>query len=412
MMRIPPHFRLPFSEGSSWIADFLLKYSSKLPNKEALQVSPRLYKDILRVSKKVEESGIPDNLYLAHVHPKVNTGVFLKPDAPAIAEGTFIGIYTGLYELVESDITEGTSYAYDVAQNVHIKKNEYKHVLKPKESWASDTEYSIQTSAIERGNFTRYINHSSLETNIEAVVSKLPDGRMEILLFALRTIHPGEQLFSNYGGQYWKALQVIPNDMRPNTYVLTPSLKVKLAHPIKPIAASHQKLLMPLRNVLVNIPEEVQESDVFKNIKKQIPTLSKKAKKEVSAFEEIILEKGLPRKFSLSSSQGKIKVILKKKEEPILKNTCIGLIAGTFSLQNSKKRSFMIAQKKKETLSLDVSKDSNFLSQLPCKDAQSNLKIRLLWDEEEECPALFVFASCKINPGDELLLSSIDVCKL
>lgn len=406
MMNIPEHFRLPFSEGSSWYEDFLLKYSSKLPRKEALQVSARLYKDIQRVSKEIELRGLPSNLYLAHVHPKVNTGVFLKPDAKPIPAGTFIGVYTGLYELVECDITEGTSYAYDVAQGVRIKKTDFKHVLNPKEPWARDTEYSIQTSAIKKGNFTRFINHSSLETNIEAIVSKLPNGRMEILLLALRAIQPGEQLFSNYGGQYWKALNIIPNDMRPNTYILTPNLKVKLANPIKPIAASHQKILLPLRNVLVNIPEEVESHPLFKAVKKQLPNISQKAKKEVDAFEEIVLEKGLPRKFSIAANQGKLKVTLKKNQDPIAKNTCIGLIAGTFSLNPSKKRSFVVAQGKKGTLSLEASEESNFLSHLPCKDTQSNLNIRFVWDDEEDYPVLLVFAARKILPGEQLVLSN------
>jgi len=405
MMNIPEHFRLPFSEGSPWIMDFLLTYSSKLKRKDAFQVPARLYKEILRISQKVIEQGIPDNLYLAHVHPKVNTGVFLRPDAKPIRARTLIGVYTGLYELVESDITTGTSYAYDVAQGVKIKKNEYKYLLHPTEPWSPRIEYSIQTSAIEKGNFTRYINHSSLETNIEALVSKLPNGKMEILLLALRTIHPGEQLFSNYGGQYWKALKIIPNDMRPDTYTLTSSLKVKLTNPIPPLSPSQQKLLMPLRNVLVDVPEKVEACSLFKTLKKQIPLISKKAKKEVDAFEEIVLEKGIPRRFALTSKNGKLKVSLKEQESPIPKNTCIGLIAGAFSINPGKKHSFLVAEKGKQQLFFESSQESNFLSLLPYKDSQSNLRIRLVWDGEEEYPVFLVFTSCKISPGDQLILS-------
>ncbi len=405
MIHIPDHFRLPFSEGSPWIQELLLKYSSKLSTKEAYPVSARLYKDILRVSKEIEQTGIPSHLYLAHVHPKVHIGVFLKPDAPAIEEGTLIGVYTGQYELVESDITEGTSYAYDVAQGVSIKKSEYKHVLHPKQPWSQDIEYSVQTSAIKKGNFTRYINHSSLETNIEAVVSKLPDGRIEILLLALKTIHPGEQLFSCYGGQYWKALNIIPNDMRPSTYVLTPSLKVKLTHPIKPLSPSHQKLLLPLRNVLVHVPEEVEAHPLFKALKKQLPLVSKKVKKEIDAFEEIVLEKGIPRRLAVASRQGLLKVTLKENQTPLAKNTCMGLMAGRFSLRPLSKRSFLIAQGKKSSLYFDVSQESNFLSLLPYKDSISNLNIRLFWDEEENHPVLLVFTTSKILPKKQLVLS-------
>lgn len=403
---IPDHFRLPCSEGSPWVHELLLKYSSKLSTKEAYPVSARLYKDIMRISQEIEETGIPNHLYLAHVHPKVHIGVFLKPDAPAIEEGTLIGVYTGQYELVESDITEGTSYAYDVAQGVSIKKSEYKHVLNPKHPWSKDIEYSVQTSAIKKGNFTRYINHSSLETNIEAVVSKLPDGRIEILLLALKTIHPGEQLFSCYGGQYWKALNIIPNDMRPNTYVLTPSLKVKLAHPIKPLPPSHQKLLLPLRNVSVHVPEEVEVTPLFKALKKQLPRVSKKMKKEVDAFEEIVLEKGIPRRLAIASRQGKLKVTLKENQTPVAKNSFMGLMAGTFSSKPLSKHSFLIAQGKKTCLYFDASQESNFLSYLIDQDSKSNLTIRLFWDEEENYPVFLVFTACKILPKKPLVLSS------
>jgi hypothetical protein len=162
---------------------------------------------------------------------------------------------------------------------------------------------------------------------------------------------------------------------------------------------------MPLRNVLVEVPEEVENHSLFKALKKQIPTISQKAKQEVDEFEEIVLEKGIPRKFSISSRQGKLKITLKENQNPIPKNTCIGLISGVFSLNSSSKRSFIVAQGKKAAISFDSSQEGNFLSFLPFKDFQSNLHIRLVWDDEEEYPVLLVFTSCKIYPKEQLTLS-------
>lgn len=407
-MIIPKEFREPFSKGSPWITAFLLKYSSKLPSSEALKVSSSLYKEILRVNEEIEKYGLPQNLYAAHVHPNVQTGIFLKPDSPPIEVGDFIGIYTGVYELVESDITTGTSYAYDVAQNVRLKKEEKKHVLN---AHHKNNEYSIQTNAIPAGNFTRYINHTSSEPNIEAIVSKLPDGRMEILLFALHPIEPGEQLLSCYGGLYWKALGFIPDDMTPDTYILTPSLKVKLQNKIKPFTPQQKEILTPLRNVLVHLPKSFEKSVFFKPLKKKLPSLGKKQKKEIDAIEEIVLERGIPRNFQISCQKGKVKFSLKKGEKTIKKNTLIGTISGTFSFKKSSS-GFLLAEKDEKKLFLDCSKETNFLSHIPLDLKKSNLSLKLYFDKEENSLSLLVFASKAIKEGDLLFLKSVETITL
>jgi hypothetical protein len=133
--------------------------------------------------------------------------------------------------------------------------------------------------------------------------------------------------------------------------------------------------------------------------------ISKKAKEKVDAFEEIVLEKGIPRKFFLSYRQGKLKVALKKNEAAIAKNTCIGLLSGAFSLHPGKKSSFIVAQGSKGTLFFDASQEENFLSSLPYQEPKSNLCIHFVWDEEEEYIAPLVFTSRKIEPGDPLIVS-------
>ncbi len=268
-MAIPKHFRLTSSKGSAWIQSYLLKYSKKLPRKDALKVDAKLLKEIEKVNEEIEKTGLPSNLLLAHVHENVATGVFLNPKSKPIKAGTFIGIYTGLYELVESAIQTGTSYAYDVAQELTLKKSELRHVVRHHTEEVDEKDYSIQTNAFEMGNFTRYINHTSLNPNIEAVVSKFPDGRMEILLFALHPIQPGDQLLSCYGGQYWQVLDFIPDDMNPDTYTLTPSLKVKLSNPLPALSPKQKALLIPLRNVSIETPPDLEKHPLMKTLRKK-----------------------------------------------------------------------------------------------------------------------------------------------
>ena len=87
-------------------------------------------------------------------------------------------------------------------------------------------DYSIQTNAVNAGNFTRYINHSSVNNNIEAITKKMPDGTIEVCLFTCKTIRPGEQLLSNYGGLYWVVLPILPEPVTPRSYMLSKEEKV------------------------------------------------------------------------------------------------------------------------------------------------------------------------------------------
>ncbi len=405
-MSLPKHFRLTFSHGSPWINAYLLKYSKKLAFKDALSVSTKLQKSIEKINKAIEKDGLPSNLHLAYVHPKVQTGVFLKPTSAPIKGGSFIGIYTGHYELVDSEIMTGTSYAYDVAQDLTLKKDELKHFARYEAEKRADKDYSIQTNALEMGNFTRYINHTSLAPNIEAVVSKLSDGRLEIILFALHTIKPGEQLLSCYGGQYWKALGVIPNDMKPDTYLLTKGLKAKLSNPIKSLPEKQKTLLMPLRNAVLDIPENVENRPLVKALTKKAPRMNKKEQKEISDFEDFVLERGIPRKWQITPLNGNLKISLKAGEKPIRKNKLIGSLSGSLSLKSSS-CSFLIDENKKPKLFLDCKKESNFLSRAPRDSKKSNLALKIGFDKELDSLVILVFATKTIHPKDFLVFSEM-----
>lgn len=394
-------FNLLFSEGTPWILAFLKRYGNKLPSSEALKVSSKLYKSIVQVNKEISSIGHPSNLQLAHVHKNVKTGVFLKPGENPIQRGTFIGIYTGHYELVKGDIATGTSYAYDVAQTIRLRKKDLSHLTYPSTSSSKTLDFSIQTNAMEMGNFTRYINHSSLNNNIEAVVSKFPDGRIEVLLFALKKIGPGEQLLSNYGGQYWKALGIIPDDMTPKTYVMTSSSRLKQGEKTKKLSPKQKNFLLPLRTIETNLEKTLEKKKFVQKVIEKAPLLSKKQKKELDCFEEIVLERGIPRQWTLAFCKKNIQVQLNRSEKKIPKNTFIGSIAGNFSLTPSS-NSFLLETEKKTSLYLDASSDSNFFSILPKENKNKNLDIRLMWDPEDSSLKALVFSSKVILPGEQL----------
>jgi hypothetical protein len=394
--RIPKKFRLPFSVGIDWITEFLHKRSKKLLRSEAFLVSKKLYQKITEHNAVILKEGLPSHLHLAYVHPKVKTGVFLKMGEKPIKMGSFIGIYTGLYELVPGDLGTNTSYAYDVAAEIRIPKSALQYIQYAQKKADTKEEYAIQTNAYPTGNFTRFINHSSLEPNIEAIVSKLPEGRIEIILFALKEIKPGEQLLSNYGGQYWTALNVIPNDMTPTTYRLNKLGKVELVHKHKAQSKKVYEALLSLRNPFLEIPKKL--TPIASKLKKALPKLSRADKKHVEEFEEIILEKGLPRHLEWKSISSHLR--LKKESKAISKNGFIGVLAGTLTtnpsdlfLGNFQGKSLWIHSKEKANR-------FNLLS----KSAKGNVRIELTYDSDRETLLPLLIATKKIHPGDALLL--------
>lgn len=197
-------YNLLFSKGTTLIDRLLKQHIKTIPTSQGLFVSKNLSEAIAQKNKEITANEIPSNLQLAYINSEVTNGIFLKVQEQCLEIGTFIGIYTGLYELIKLDQCQATRYTYSIAKEISLAKEKYR----------------IQTNAESMGNFTRFINHSHLEPNVKAVLCKFPSGRIEFILFALKKIHPGEQLLSNYGSNYWKNLHIEPTDMTPTTYTL------------------------------------------------------------------------------------------------------------------------------------------------------------------------------------------------
>jgi SET domain-containing protein len=113
------------------------------------------------------------------VNPLVGYGVFATSK---ISELSFIGEYTGVVRKRRFWGEFSNDYVFSYSIEPH------------------DTPWVID--AREKGNFTRFINHS-YEPNLTAkwIIS---GGVAHIILFANRLIYPGEQLTYDYGPKYWK----------------------------------------------------------------------------------------------------------------------------------------------------------------------------------------------------------------
>lgn len=407
-MQLPKKFKLLFSKGSPWVEKFLHQYVKKLPASETFKVSKKVYKEITKINESIDSSDLPSNLKLAHVNEQVDTGVFLKPECKSIPLGTLIGVYTGAYELVPGDLSSCNSYAYDVAQGIHLKKEDLKEVSRHEKTIDTDQEYSVQTNALNTGNFTRFINHSSLRPNIEAVVGKLPDNRIEILLFALHRINPGEQLLSNYGGYYWKALNIIPTDMAPSTYLLNTSHEAYLANPITAPSSAIISELLTLRNSSTQVPDEILSTSIYKKFKKAIPTLPEKHLKKIEDWENSTVERGIPRYLSLMLQKKKWHLY---SEKAFRTGSLLGSFAATLSTTKTN-HCLKIASTSKTDLFIDFVKYKNCLSLIEEDPLNGNTCLRPMYDKDTNTLYILLFATTAITKGDLLFLSNVEPLSL
>ncbi len=113
------------------------------------------------------------------VNPLVGYGVFAEK---MISELTYIGEYTGVVRKRRFWKDSSNDYVFGYVIGPHDTK------------WVID--------AKEKGNFTRFINHSYQPNLTSRWI--IVDGIAHIIFFANRLIMPGEQLTYDYGPYYWR----------------------------------------------------------------------------------------------------------------------------------------------------------------------------------------------------------------
>lgn len=119
------------------------------------------------------------DFFVKKVHPLVGFGVFTKK---IISEFTCIGEYVGIVR---------KRRWFSESKNDYV----FGYVIGPKDTpWVIDAQ--------EKGNLTRFINHSYSPN----LISKwtIFQNTAHILFYAKRTIFSGEQLTYDYGPYYWR----------------------------------------------------------------------------------------------------------------------------------------------------------------------------------------------------------------
>ena len=120
------------------------------------------------------------HIQIQHINNKIGYGLFASKHLPV---GSFIGVYTGVVRSRRAFMKNPNDYSFAYPQ---IKFSLHR--------------YSI--NAASKGNETRYINHSN-HPNCQAV-SAFYDGILHIIIRTVRKVSTGEQLFYNYGDEYWR----------------------------------------------------------------------------------------------------------------------------------------------------------------------------------------------------------------
>ncbi|MCH9811145.1 SET domain-containing protein-lysine N-methyltransferase [bacterium] len=127
-------------------------------------------------------------VYLELVNPLIGYGVFAGESLPSLS---YIGEYTGTLRKRRRFKDKGNDYIFGYMVG------------------AFGTPWIID--AKEKGNFTRFINHS-FYPNISSR-GVVVDGVYRVIFFANKAIKKGEQLTYDYGPTYWNGSRPYPQDL-------------------------------------------------------------------------------------------------------------------------------------------------------------------------------------------------------
>ena len=201
------------------------------------RISKKNLKILAEISKEIEHTGCPKRFVCKKLPHQLGKGIFLAPTAEPILKGEVIASYGGEISVVihnEGEGEEAGAYAFAPIESFLLNREEQiffdkAHHYHPKRL------YSLKLDACKKGNFTRFVNHSS-KPNVVAdtfFIPKNPYGLtpspLEIVYVAKKKILPGEQLLISYeeGDEtYWKPFHITPFPMTPQTFVLNSTLQL------------------------------------------------------------------------------------------------------------------------------------------------------------------------------------------
>ena len=183
-------------------------------------------KEIVAVVAAIKQRGLPKYLVCKKLPQGLGRGIFLHPKAKPILKGQVIAPYAGEVSILPQNMPDDSAYAFAVISDILLSKKT-QALLNPHLPYHPRRLYFVNLDALKKGNFTRFINHSE-KPNVVAHLVRIPPNAynlssspMEIIYYAKRTIHPGEQLLICYEDgekSYWGPLDIEPFPMTSKTF--------------------------------------------------------------------------------------------------------------------------------------------------------------------------------------------------
>lgn len=211
---IPRGFNMPYARASLNVASIVKR---QFDEANAGQIPES---ELSAYLSDMERYGIRPNLRLCKIDDEVGHGIFLAHDAPPIKAGDFIGFYAGEFLVSHKDDPLDSDYLFTVFSDVELHKSEI-DLLEGADQFETN-EFYIEVDGKKKGNFLRYINHTSNENaNLKSRYVLAKDGSIQIAIFAKKDIQPGQQAMLDYQHDYWKAKGIEPKIDTPDTFTLT-----------------------------------------------------------------------------------------------------------------------------------------------------------------------------------------------
>jgi SET domain len=226
-------FKLPFQLADETVTGIISREIKK-QKITVLRASRKQLKEIAEIAKQIQKAGLPEYLVCKKLPQKLGHGIFLHPRSKPLLKGRVIAPYSGVVSIDPQNAPDDSAYVFGLIADVYLTKDE-QALLNKKLSYRAERLYSINLDALKNGNFTRFINHSDTP-NVIAHLVRVPandlglaPSPLQIIYFAKKTIHPGEQLLVSYEEgekSYWTSIGVKPVPITPKTFQLNRALKV------------------------------------------------------------------------------------------------------------------------------------------------------------------------------------------
>jgi len=215
---LPEHFRHARSTAEKRIMNIVKYHINDMEEEPFGKPSKKIYEAIQNFPKSIKDTGVPNHFSICKINNAVGNGVFLKPNAKPLKKGDFIGVYAGEYKIhsYAQRLEHDGSYSFDILEDLQLTGLQRK-IFRKQAIVDKEDDFYLLVDAKERGNFTRNIN-GAVNANAEAVFYDMPDGTAEVVIQALKTIQPGQQVLLRYGRQYWETKGIKPIKMTPSSY--------------------------------------------------------------------------------------------------------------------------------------------------------------------------------------------------